>query len=71
MTNKITMIPMIDAGDLPTEVTEWCNDNEIPTHCDDGIPCFLSDERNPLMNWLREQGFNPTGKYQYIGVKGT
>lgn len=65
------LIPMVDAGDLPDKVVDWCDNNEIPTHYDSGIAMFETKSHNPLNKWLNEQGYTTTEKYTYVAVQGT
>jgi len=52
-----TMIPMIDAGDLPLDVEGYCAEHGHPLHYDTGMVRVDLENGNPLAEWLQEQGY--------------
>ena len=52
-----TMIPMIDAGDLPPDVEEYCIEHEHPLHYDTGVVQVDLEDENPLAAWIQAQGY--------------
>ncbi len=68
---KIKMIPMVEASDMPEDVLDYCVEHEISTHYDSAVVCLGSDQDNALTNWLKENGFVFTEKYQYLAINAT
>jgi hypothetical protein len=50
-----TMIPCIDASDMPDKVIDWCEEHEISTHYSDSM-ARLTDDGNAMAEWLKEIG---------------
>lgn len=66
----IEMIPCVNATDMPSEVTDYCVDNEISTHYQNDV-AFLGDDGNPFSEWLKKNGYIFKTKYDSIGVIAT
>ncbi len=73
---KIEVIPMIDAGDMPNEVSDYCAEQEWSTHYQNDI-VQLHDDGNPFAEWLKANGYIfrcKKGSYQNfdcIGIYAT
>lgn len=52
----MNMIPTVEALDMPEEVEDWCDENNIVTHGEHSI-VSVDDDGNPFSEWLKEQGF--------------
>jgi len=67
----ITMIPAVDAGDMPQDVEEYCDSRGWSTHCDNDI-VQVEDDGNPFAEWLKANGIVFTkDRHQSIGIWGT
>lgn len=53
----IEMIPCVDACVFPDPVTEWCDDNHIPTHCNTSV-AQVQDDGNIFIRWMEEHGLD-------------
>jgi len=51
-TGQFRMIPLVEAADMPREVTDYCVDREISIHSRSDITC-VEDDGNPLAEWLK------------------
>lgn len=65
------LIPMVNAVDMPTEVEDWCIENDVSTHYDNDVALFETKEKNPLNDWLKELGYVTKDKYTYVAVIGS
>ena len=69
--STIKMIPSVEAVDMSTEVLDYCEENDIPTHCDNSI-IQITDDGNILSEWLKENGLDFKDKrWTSIGIFGT
>lgn len=64
------MIPMVEASDMPIEVEDFCVAMEWGIHYQ-GDVVVIQDDRNPFSEWLKQQGFAFTEKYQYVAINPT
>jgi len=74
--NDLYMIPLIDAGDFPPEVEDYCIEHEIPTHYDSAVVQVDLRDGNPLAKWLLTRGYVVTlvderRGWAHIAVQGT
>ena len=64
-------IIMVNASDMPSDVMDYCLDNEFQTHYQNDI-VFIKDDDNPFANWLIDLGYAFTGKGgNWIGIMST
>lgn len=71
MSALITMIPYVDAIHFPTEVENWCIDNDIKTHYDNDVAC-IEDDGNPFAEWLKSLGVVfPEKGWVSVAIAGT
>lgn len=76
MDDKIMMVPVVGAEDMPDEVEEYCEQKNISTHCATEL-YWVEDDGNPLAEWLKSLGYGfpaarddlPGGAW--VGVIGT
>jgi hypothetical protein len=54
--SKLKTITVVDASDFPSEVDDWCIDQEISIHYQNDI-IQLEDDGNPFAEWLKSQGY--------------
>lgn len=59
---KIDYIPCIYATDFDKEVTDYCDEHDIPTHCDSDVILIENDE-NPLAKLVKANGYEFKNKY--------
>ena len=52
------MIPCIDASDMPSEVRDWCDSNDISTHYYNSI-AMCWDKDNIFTKWVESLGVQP------------
>lgn len=52
----INYIPVVDAGDMPEDVIDYCVDQEWSTHYQNDI-VQLYDDGNPFAEWLKANGY--------------
>lgn len=57
MSHPFTLVPMLNAGNLPDDVVEQCLDSGYSLHCSDDIIEVDLEEENPMLTWLTEQGY--------------
>lgn len=73
---KFTKSIVVDAGDLPVEVENWCIEQDISTHYEHSLCIFdKTVPLNPLLEWLQNQGvdlreFSNENCY-YVSMVGT
>ena len=65
--NLYKMIPCIEAADMPEEVIDWCEENEISTHYNDSM-ARLEDDGNVMAEWLKAIGV-PKVEKEWIKYK--
>ncbi len=71
MSDLVTMVPCVDALDLPSEVEDWCCDNDISTHYVSELH-QVDDDGNVFAEWLKEQGIEfGERSSMWVGVIGT
>ena len=71
MDAKIKMIPMVDACDMPSEVTDYCVMNDVQTHYQNDV-AFIEDDGNIFAEWLKELGVEfPDVGYLQVGIQAT
>jgi hypothetical protein len=59
---EIDYIPCIYATDFNQEILDYCDDRDIPTHCDSDV-ISIEDDGNPLAEMLKAKGYKFTGKF--------
>lgn len=64
------MIPMVEASNMPTEVEDYCIEREWGIHYQ-GDCKVVTDDGNVFSEWLKQQGFTFTEKYQYVAINPT
>ena len=70
-TIRVKMIPMIDACDMPNDVTDYCVENDIQTHYQNDL-AFIEDDGNVFAEWLKEIGVEfPDVGYLQVGIQAT
>ena len=68
---KIDYIPCIYATDFNEEILDYCDEHDIPTHCDSDV-ILIEDDGNPLAEMLKANGYEFKEKYGDIfAVVGT
>lgn len=76
---ELELIPWLDAINFPQEVLDYCEDNDIPIHCDSDI-VRVEDDGNVLAEWIKETydyefvkflSFGDKHGYGYFAVSGT
>ena len=67
---KIIMIPMVEAGDFPSEVEDYAIDREWEIHYQSDT-VRVKDDGNVFSEWLKQNGFVFTKKYQYVAINAT
>jgi hypothetical protein len=70
------MIPVIDAGNFPPEVLEWCLDYDYSTHYNNDVARIDLEEESPMLTWLTEKGFRFTAEdyvrgWGHVAILGT
>ncbi len=75
MSHPFTLVPMLQADQLPDDVVDWCLDHEYNLHDVDDIAIIFLDG-NPMFNWLTEQGYEfpldaVMAGYGYVAIKGS
>jgi len=70
MQREIFMAPVVEAADMPFEVSEYCVDREFSTHYNNDL-AMIEDDGNPLAEWLKERGVKLDKKYNYVGIIAT
>lgn len=65
-------ITCVDATDFPSEVDDYCTDNEISTHYQSDV-VVVSDDGNVFAEWLKKEGhvFEDTKYGDYIAIIAT
>jgi hypothetical protein len=66
----VKMIPMVYAGDFPQDVEDYAIDREWGIHYQGDTVC-ISDDGNPLAEWMKAEGFKFTSTYQYVAIQAT
>lgn len=49
------MIPAVDASSFPSDVEEWCHQNEVSIHYQNDMT-RVEDDGNPMAEWLKSIG---------------
>jgi len=57
MSHPFKMIPMLNAENLPDDVTEWCLEHDYSLHCSHDIANVDLEEDNPMLAWLTREGY--------------
>lgn len=72
----ITMVPVVDAIDMPQEVEDYCVEHEINTHYSTEL-YLIEDDGNVFAEWLKSLGYKFTPKSDvhlggdWVGVFGS
>ncbi len=53
----LRMVPLLDASQLPSELLEYCLDQEWPTHYESSVIQVDLEDENPMSAYLEEQGY--------------
>ena len=67
MSHPFTLVPMVDASDLPIEVAGYCREQGYPIHYGRAVIGVDLDVPNPLWSWLEEQGYRFDEEEYYRG----
>ena len=51
------MIPCVDAGDMPSEILEWCEAHDYSTHYHNSV--VISHSENDFTRWCESIGIKP------------
>ena len=70
---EIEYIPAIEASDMPSEVEDWCVENDYSIHYQNDI-AQVENDGNPFAKWLIENGYKFKAKksgFDSIGIFAT
>lgn len=61
---------LLDACDFPSEVEDWCVDQQISTHYENAVTS-ISDDGNPMATWLKENGYEFKSESDWFAILAT
>ena len=70
MRDIIEYIACIDACDIPEELDDYCDKNDIYLHYEQNIYA-IHDDGNVFAEWLKTNGYKFKTNCDYIGIIGT
>ena len=69
---KFTMIPCVEAKDMPEDVTDYCIDQGLSLHYQNDVVVIHEDDETPLSIWLKHIGICfDFKKYNYVAIIAT
>lgn len=72
--NILDTIIRVNARDMPSDVVDWCCENEYSIHGDNSV-AQVPNNNNPFADWLRREGYifsnTDEGGFDHIAIIAT